>query len=129
MTFWDLFKLGGPVMWLLLATSVVALGIILDRCTTFILWRQKCDFVMKALEPMVKHGSWDDAATWCSARQGPFSNLAYVFVQNVRHPREIREDLLRREGLIIVGYLDRGLRRLAMLSQANTCSDCSAPST
>lgn len=107
-------------MWLLLATSVVALGIILDRCTTFILWRQKCDFVMKSLEPMVKIGSWDAAATWCSARQGPFSNLAYVYIQNVRHPREIREDLLRREGLIIVGYLDHGLRRLAMLSQVST---------
>lgn len=28
--------------------------------------------------------------------------------------------LLRREGLIIAGHLDRGLRRLAMLSQVST---------
>ena len=120
MTAWDIFQLGGPVMWLLLATSVVAVGIILDRCKTFFLWRQKSDFVLKTLEPLVKVGSWDDAAAWCSVRQGPFSNLAYVYLQNVHQPREVREDLLRREGLIIVGYLDRGLRRLAMLAQIST---------
>jgi len=38
----------------------------------------------------------------------------------MHQPREIREDLLRREGLIIVGYLDQGLRRLAKLSQVST---------
>ena len=120
MTIWDLFKLGGPVMWLLLATSVVALSVILDRCFTFFRWRQKSGVVLEALEPLIKAGSWDIAAAWCCARQGPFSNLAYVYLQNVQQSREVREDLLRREGLIIVGYLDRGLRRLAMLSQVST---------
>lgn len=120
MKIWDLFNLGGPVMWLLLATSIVALSVILDRCVTFIRWRQKSDFVLKALEPLVKAGSWDDAVTWCDMRQGPFSNLANVYFQNVRQPHEVREDLLRREGLIIIGYLDRGLRRLAMISQIST---------
>ena len=76
--------------------------------------------VLDTLAPLVKAGSWDDAAAWCCQRDGPFSNMAYVYLQNVRKPREVREDLLRREGLIIVGYLDRGLRRLAMLSQVST---------
>jgi len=120
MTTWDIFKLGGPVMWLLLATSVVALGIILDRCAAFFRWRQKSNSVLEKLEPLVKVGSWDVAAAWCSMRQGPFSNLAYVFLKNVHQPRDVREDLLRREALIIVGYLDRGLRRLAMLAQVST---------
>lgn len=107
-------------MWLLLVTSVAALGIILDRCAAFFRWRQKSNFVLKKLEPLVKAGSWDVAAAWCSMRQGPFSNLACVYLQNVHQPRDVREDLLRREGLIIVGYLDRGLRRLAMLAQVST---------
>lgn len=107
-------------MWLLLVTSVVALSIILDRCLAFFRWRQKSDFVLTTLEPLVKVGSWDNAVAWCASRQGPFSNLAYVYLQNVSQPREVREDLLRREGLIIVGHLDRGLRRLAMLSQVST---------
>lgn len=107
-------------MWLLLATSVVALAIILERCAIFFQWRQKNDFVMKSLEPLVKAGSWDAAVAWCSTRQGPFSNLACVFLRNVHQSREVREDLLRREGLIIIGHLDRGLRRLAMLAQVST---------
>lgn len=107
-------------MWLLLATSVVALSVILDRCFVFFRWRQKSDVVLMALEPLVKAGSWDDATAWCCARQGAFSNLAYVYLRNIHQPREVREDLLRREGLIIIGYLDHGLRRLAMLSQVST---------
>lgn len=107
-------------MWLLLATSVAALAIILDRCAAFFRWRQKSGFVLAELEPLVKAGSWDTAVAWCSARQGPFSNLAGVYLLNVRQSREVREDLLRREALIIVGYLDRGLRRLAMLAQVST---------
>jgi biopolymer transport protein ExbB len=120
MTPWDVFRLGGPVMWVLLVTSIVALAIILERCATFFLWRQKSDFVLNSLESLARGGSWDAAAAWCSTRQGPFSNLAYVFFQNVHLPREVREDLLRREGLIIIGHLDRGLRRLAMLAQVST---------
>lgn len=120
MTPWDVFKLGGPVMWLLLATSVVALAIILERCAVFFRWRQRSDFVLRSLEPLVRGGSWDAAVAWCFTRQGPFSNLAYVYLQNVHQSREVREDLLRREGLIIVGHLDRGLRRLAMLAQIST---------
>lgn len=107
-------------MWLLLITSVVALGIILDRCAVFFRWRQKSKYVLDKLEPLVKVGSWNAAATWCSMRPGPFSNLAYVYLQNVHQSRDVREDLLRREALIIVGYLDRGLRRLAMLAQVST---------
>ncbi len=107
-------------MWLLLATSVIALAIILDRCSAFYRWRQRSDVGLDTLEPLVKAGSWDDAAAWCSLRQGPFSNVAYSYLQNVHKPREVREDLLRREGLIIVGHLDRGLRRLAMLAQVST---------
>jgi biopolymer transport protein ExbB len=120
MKIWELFKLGGPVMWLLLVTSVVALSIIIDRCLTFFRWRQKSDFVLTTLEPLVKAGSWDHALDWCNKHDGPFSNLARIYFRNIQQPREIREDLLRREGLIIVGHLDQGLRRLAMLSQVST---------
>ncbi len=118
--FWEIFKLGGPVMWLLLATSVFAVAIIMDRCLTFYRWRERSNVVLDTLEPLVKAGSWDAAAAWCCMRQGPFSNVAYVYLQNVHEPREVREDLLRREGLVIVGYLDRRLRRLAMLAQIST---------
>lgn len=115
-----LFKLGGPVMWLLLAVSVIALAIVLDRGLVFFRWRQKCALVLTSLEPLVKAGSPQTAIDWCCKRDGPFSNLACVYLRNLDQPREVREDLLRREGLIIVGHLDRGLRRLAMLSQAST---------
>ena len=115
-----LFNLGGPVMWLLLVTSVAALAIILERSVAFFVWRQKIDTVLTALEALCKAGSWDKALSWCLDHQGPFSNLACVYLSNVDQSSHVREDLLRREGLIIVGHLDKGLRRLAMLAQVST---------
>lgn len=120
MSIWELFKLGGPVMWLLLVTSIVALSIILERSFAFFVWRQKIDSVLNILETFFKAGAWDKALSWCLERQGPFTNLACVYLCNVNQPPNVREDLLRREGLIIVGHLDRGLRRLAMLAQVST---------
>lgn len=116
-------------MWLLLITSIIALSVILDRCFTFFRWREKCASVLTSLEPLVRVGSWEDAIAWCSVRQGPFSNLAYVFLQNIYQSREVREDLLRREGLIIVGHLDRGFAAWPCCPRLVPCSDCSARST
>jgi biopolymer transport protein ExbB len=46
--------------------------------------------------------------------------LAAVYLKQRNQPKEVREDLLRREGLLIIAHLDKGLRWLAMLAQIST---------
>jgi biopolymer transport protein ExbB len=119
LTIWKLFQLGGPVMWPLLAASVLGLAVILDRVCTFVRWRQKFDVVVNTLQPWILCHAWDKAAKLCQQR-GPFTRMAAVYVQQRHLSKEVRDDLLRREGLIILGHLSNHLRWLAVLAQVST---------
>lgn len=118
-SFGELFKLGGPIMWLLFATSITALAFILDRIYVFTKYRQDFDLVVQTLRPLIISGDWQEAEEWCR-RRGPYTRIAAVYLRQRNQPKEVREDLVRREGLIIISHLDKGLRWLAMLAQVST---------
>lgn len=117
---WEKFMLGGPVMWLMVPTSVIALTLIIERVQAFMKLRQDFNLVLKTLEPLISSGTWDRAAKWCLQHNGPFSRVVLIYIRERNGPQEVRDDMLRREGLIIIGYLDYGLRRIAMLAQIST---------
>ena len=50
---------------------------------------------------------------------GPLE-LAHAYLRLRDEPKEIREDVLRREGTLIMGVLERRLRSLAVLAQVGT---------
>lgn len=116
---WELFQLGGPVMWPLLAASITALALIVNRIMVFASWRQSFERFVEELGPLVVAGDWDKAEE-CCRRRGPFSWMAGVYLQHRRAPKSVRKDVLRREGLLILGQLEAGLRWLAMLAQIST---------
>ena len=118
-TVWEMFELGGPVMWPLLATSVLGLGIILDRLVAFYQSSQRSDRVAAALRPLVRSGDWQQAQQWCQG-SGPLSRVARVYLEHRNAPQAVREDLVRREGLLALAHLDKGLRWLAVLAQIST---------
>src|SRR4051794_11684115 len=115
----DLFDRGGPVMWPLVTASVLGLALILDRAIVFIMWHQGFGSVMKRLRPLVLERAWDRAEQYCH-RRGPFSLLALAYLQQRNQPKEIRDDVVKREGLLILGHLEKRLRWLAALAQVST---------
>jgi biopolymer transport protein ExbB len=115
----EMFQRGGPVMWPLFAASVLALTLILDRIAVFAWSYQRFGAVVRTLRPLVLRGAYDQAEKWCR-RRGPFSHLALVWFENRDESEKIREDVLRREGAIIIGRLETRLRWLATLAQVST---------
>jgi biopolymer transport protein ExbB len=115
----ELFQLGGPVMWPLLLASIVGLAIIIDRVWVFATWHQKLDRLANALCPLVVARDWTKAEQLCQQR-GVLWRLAGVYLRHRADAKGIRDDLLRREGLLILAHLERGLRWLAMLAQIST---------
>src|SRR2546425_8895075 len=95
----DLFDHGGPVMWPLLTASVLGLALILDRAIAFIWWHQSMRRVLQALKPMILSQAWERAEQWCQ-RRGPFTCQARNYLRLRNEPKEIREDVLQREGTI-----------------------------
>lgn len=55
-----------------------------------------------------------------SAGSGPFTYLAGVYLQQRDQPEKIREDVVKREGTVIVSRLEKRLRWLAALAQIST---------
>lgn len=115
----DMIQRGGPVMFPLLAASVLAVALILERAVVFAWSFQSFGRVVRALRPLVLRGAWAEAEAFCKAR-GPFTHLALVFVQNREQPPAIREDVLRREGTLALSHLETRLRWLAALAQVST---------
>jgi biopolymer transport protein ExbB len=119
MSLWTLFEHGGPVMWPLVAASILALALILDRAAAFAWWHQSFRGVIDELRPLVLERAWAEAERRCNHR-GPLTSLAGVYLRLRDEPKEIREDILRREGVLILGVLERRLRGLALLAQVGT---------
>jgi biopolymer transport protein ExbB len=115
----EMFDRGGPVMWPLLTASVLALALILERTIVFAWWFQRFGRVVKTLRRLILGHAWGDAEKWCRQR-GPFTHVALVYLQNRDQPEKIREDLLKREGTLMIAHLEQRLRWLAALAQVST---------
>jgi|SRR5579862_1982527 len=116
---WDMFERGGPVMWPLLLASVLGLTLVLDRAFALLWWYQSFGRVIRTLRPLVLGRLWSEAAKYCRQR-GPFTRLAGIYLHQRTQPKETREDIVKREGTVIVAHLDRRLRWLAALAQIST---------
>src|SRR5271156_1059058 len=114
----DMFQRGGPVMWPLLTASVLGLALILDRAIVFALWFQRFGRVVAVLRPLVRNRAWEQAEQWCR-RRGPFTHVALVYLRNREQPEKIREDVLKREGTLVLSHLEKRLRWLATLAQVS----------
>src|SRR5262249_6311982 len=110
---WELFEHGGPVMWPLLAASILGLAVIGEGAVVFAWWYQGLGRVLTTLRPLISERAWPHAEQWCR-RRGPFTHLARVYLQQRDQPKEIREDVLRREGSLVLGNLEQRLRWLAV---------------
>jgi biopolymer transport protein ExbB len=115
----EMFERGGPVMWPLLMASILGLALVLDRAFTLLWWYQGFAPVIKALRPLVLNRAWSKAEEYCR-RRGPFTYLAGVYLQQRDLPEKMREDVVKREGTVIVSRLEKRLRWLAALAQIST---------
>jgi biopolymer transport protein ExbB len=119
LSLWELFEHGGPVMWPLLAASILGVAVIIERTVIFTWWYQSFDKVVNALRPLISKQAWPQVEQWCR-RRGPLTHLARVYLDHRNQPKEIREDVLRREGSLLIGNLEKRLRWLAVLAQIST---------
>src|SRR5262249_44798881 len=62
---------------------------------------------------------WSEAEEYCR-RRGPFTHLARVYLLRRHETKEVREDVLRREGSLLLGHLEKRVRWLAVLAQIST---------
>jgi biopolymer transport protein ExbB len=114
----DLLAKGGWVMYLILACSVAALAIVIERALVF--WRQRNDDeeLMGAVAEQLEAGSADGALTACRGARGPVSEVLERCLHEWDAGSERMEDAASYAGNRVVERLDKRLRGLSIISQS-----------
>ena len=113
-TFWKLMNEGGPVMWPLLAFSVIALTVVAERL--YALWRARInvhEFLPKVRKALVVNRSIRDAVKVCEEYRGPVASILKAGLMKYGQPKEDIEKTIENAALFEMGRLERGLAVLA----------------
>ncbi len=113
---WQWFEKGGPVMWPLLACSVVGLAIIAERLIFFLRIRFDYDRFKRDVISRLGGESRRDTIRSCRQHRSPVAQLAAVYLENTDQPDALRQDILRREGSRQLELVETRLRGLSVIA-------------
>ncbi len=112
--FMELMDQGGPVMWILLVGSIIALAFIIERFIA--LWRAKINvnvFLQKIRKALIVNRSAREAVKVCEQYRGPVASIMKVGLLKYGQPKEDVEKAIENAALYEMGRLERGLTVLA----------------
>ncbi len=112
--FWDLMDQGGFIMWLLLAFSIIALAIIIERFIA--LWRARInvnEFLAKIRKALIVNRSVREAIKVCENYRGPVASIMKAGLLKYGQPKDEVEKTIENAALYEMGRLERGLVVLA----------------
>jgi len=105
---------GGPVMWPLLAFSVLGLAVAIERF--FALRKARVnvnEFLAKVRKALMVNRSLRDAVKICEQYQGPVASVMKAGLLKFGQPKEDIEKTIENAALFEMGRLERGLSVLA----------------
>ncbi len=113
-TFMEYMRQGGPTMYGLLAFSVVAVAVIIERA--FVLQKAKInvnEFLAKIRKALIVNRSIRDAVKICEQYQGPVASIMKAGLLKYGQPKEDVEKTIENAALFEMGRLERRLVVLA----------------
>ncbi len=113
-TFWKLMNEGGPVMWPLLAFSVIAAAVVVERLIALRRARINVhEFLPKVRKALVVDRSIRDAVEVCEEYRGPVASILKAGLMKYGAPKEDIEKTIENAALVEMGRLEKGLAVLA----------------
>jgi len=114
-----LFADGGPMMYILVLFSLVALGVIIAKSWTLWVAHRDTDRILEEVEELTHQGRIDEAIRSCAATPGPTSAILLVGLRRIREGQVAEKELeqvINTTGTIELGFLERGLVILATVA-------------
>src|SRR5881394_1501093 len=108
---------GGLVMWLLLATSAVAIAIFIERVLHYHRAQINSSEFIAGVRTVLKRDNIVEALAICDATPGPVARLVKTAILNRDRGREGVREALEEAGLIEVPRLEEKLNVLATIAQ------------
>lgn len=117
-TLGDLFQGGGPVMWPLLAASILGLAVVVERSIYFVRRRMRFERFVDDICDAVRQGDLKRARSVAKGGgKHPLARLAGDFLKSIESPPELRAEILKREGGILLESAEQRLPLLRLVVQ------------
>ncbi len=116
----DFISKGGPILWVIMGLSVVALAIVIER----LLYLRRISIDEEKLFLRIKtslmEGHFSEALAICDQNISPFSTLLKVGIENREQPEYLQRELLKDAASLESVNLERGLTTLGTISNIST---------
>lgn len=114
----EFIQKGGPMMWLIVLCSVVALGVFLDRL--FYLHRATIPVgeLLRGLANLLRKENYSEALQECDGTPGPVARVARAVILAHRAPRAELRQIAEEAGTLEIPKLERGLPLLSTIAYA-----------
>lgn len=114
----ELFKLGGPFMWILLIFSIATMALIVERCI-YIFWHDcKVEPLAKEIEAMLKNGKKDAAETKLASlsNKHTVATILLSLLENAKFGENRMEAAAQAEAQERIRRMESGFNYLTALS-------------
>jgi biopolymer transport protein ExbB len=108
---------GGPMLWVILFTSAVAVAVFVERVLHYHRARINSTEFLNGVRNVLKRGNVVEALSICDATPGPVARLVKTAILNRDHGRERVRESLDDAGLSEVPRLEEKLNLLATIAQ------------
>jgi len=112
-----LLKHGGPMMWVIMAASAVALVVFVQRLLHYHRAQINSMEFLNGVRNVLKRANVVEALSICDATPGPVARLVKVAILNRERGREGIREALEEAGLVEVPPLEENLNLLATIAQ------------
>src|SRR5690606_24466751 len=101
--------------WPMLAMSILAVAVILERCWVF--WSLRTNFqqLVAQLRPLVQQGKYEQALRPIAERRDPVSRVAAAYLRQVKASSDLRHEVAGREASQALVSVERRLNWLATI--------------
>jgi biopolymer transport protein ExbB len=113
----ELLKYGGPVMYLLLAVSAVAVVVFIERLLHYHRAQINSAEFLTGVRNVLKRENVVEAISICEATPGPVPRLVKIAILNRDNGRDGVREALEEAGLLEVPRLENKLNLLATIAQ------------
>ncbi|MCX7915305.1 MAG: MotA/TolQ/ExbB proton channel family protein [Verrucomicrobiae bacterium] len=114
---WEFLSKGGPLMWLIAACSVVAIGYFFDRLFHFHRATIDTRDFVAGIRNLLQRGQTAEALAMCDDTPGPVAQVVKTAVLNHQRPREELREAIQDVARVEVARLERGLVVIATVAQ------------
>lgn len=112
----ELIQKGGPMMWLIGLSSILALGVFLERLVTYHRLTIHTGDYLRGLANLIERGHLAEAIEECATTPGPVAQVAHSVLLRHRESTEELRAIAQEAGQLEVAKLERNLSILATIA-------------